>query len=194
MENNDKMEVMPPQPPITKGPPISDAFEFEIDTYINTPQMPKRKNYGIDRKKDKLVSNYLCELEDKPPIEYIAECLCNIFQYNNESEKDEGYFYDGMGRTFYESILHLFKGNKSNYCKLYKLQKEFECRSRNSKGDYAVFSSNHVTIDEMREFIHFFYQYFQENDDVYFNYFEFHYYYRSSLDEEQIPLLKEFIN
>ena len=122
----------------------------------------KRKNYGIDRKKDKLVSNYLCELEDKPPIEYIAECLCNIFQFDKESEKDEGYFYDGMGRTFYESILHLFKGNKSDIWKLDKLRKKFECRSRNSKGGYAVFNSNHVTIDEMREFIHFFINIFKK--------------------------------
>ena len=45
----------------------------------------------------------------------------------------------------------------------------------------------------MREFIQFFYNYFQENDDMYFNYFEFHHYYRS--DEDSHPdVLNEFLS
>jgi hypothetical protein len=160
------------------------------------PKMPKRHNYGLGKEKGKMIDKYLLGLREKPPIEYVAEFLCNIFHYEPKTDTHEAYFCDGMGRTFYETILHLFSSRTSTYDNMSQLRTKFTSRARNSRGDFACFGSNSVTVDEMREFIHFFYNYFQENHDLEFNYFTFHYYYRTDeTGQRPIPeLLNEFMN
>ena len=157
------------------------------------PPLPEPHNYGISEQQYKEENNYLSALSDKPPIEYVAEFLCNVFLYNKNKQTGEEYFYDGMGRTFYETINTMFKSNKCNNDKLSQLREKFKYRAYNSRGDYAVFGSNHVTNDEMREFIKFFYNYFQENDDMYFCYFMFHRYNRSHKKKPYPSVLLEFI-
>lgn len=173
-----------------------DSIEWDTVHPHLFPKMPKRHNYGLVEEKRKAVDDYIIGLRENPPIEYVAEFLCNIFQYEPKTETSEAYFCDGMGRTFYETILGLFSNKSSSYDKMFELREKFKCRSRNSSGDYACFEGNSVSIDEMREFIHFFYNYIQENDDIIFNYFTFHYYYRTDeTGRRPIPeLLNEFMN
>lgn len=183
------------------GPPINDIQEQNSlpVLMINKrnadliPPLPEPHNYGISEQQYKEENNYLSALSDKPPIEYVAEFLCNVFLYNKNKQTGEEYFYDGMGRTFYETINTMFKSNKCNNDKLSQLREKFKYRSYNSRGDNAVFGSNHVTNDEMREFIKFFYNYFQENDDMYFCYFMFHRYNRSHKKKPYPSVLLEFI-
>ena len=178
-------------PMMVPGPPVIQITKNSKQTVI--PPLPKPHNYGMCKQQRDQEYVYISALRDKPPIEYIAEFLCNIFQHCTDKETGESYFYDGMGRTFFETILHLFS-SKSNYDKTLDLHEKFKHRGRKSNGDFAVFRGNHVSQDEMRELIPFFYNYFQENDDMYFNYFEFHYYYRSYEDKPNPPVMNEFIN
>ena len=67
----------------------------------------------------------------------ILEFLCNIFKHRTDKVTGEYYFQDCMGRTFFETINHLFT-SKSNIDKIDDLRKKFSSRSRNKKGDYAV--------------------------------------------------------
>ena len=71
--------------------------------------------------KRKAVDDYIIGLRENPPIEYVAEFLCNIFQYKPKTETSEAYFCDGMGRTFYETILGLFSNKSSSYDKMFEL-------------------------------------------------------------------------
>lgn len=168
-----------------------DSIEWDTHNPHLFPKMPKRHNYGLKKDKREIVENYLINLRDNPPIEYVAEFLCNIFQFNEKTDTHEAYFCDGMGRTFYETILGLFSNKSSSYDKMFELREKFKYRSRNSSGDYACFRGNSVSIEEMRDFIQFFYKYIQENDDIIFNYFTFHYYYRT---EEKKQHLVDIIN
>lgn len=183
--------------PRIDGPPASSAHKAlpvikKKYTEIY-PYLPKPHNYGMCKQQREQENIYLLALRDKPPIEYIAEFLCNIFKYNKNKETGEEYFCDGMGRTFYETIIAMFISNESNYEKLSQLRKEFKYRAYDSSGNYAVFGSNYVTIHEMRNFIKWFYNYFQENNDMYFSYYIFQYYYRSHENRPSPPLMYEFI-
>lgn len=176
----------------------TDQYSIEWDRVHShlLPKMPKRHNYGLGKEKGKIIDKYLLGLREKPPIEYVAEFLCNIFHYEPKTDTHEAYFCDGMGRTFYETILHLFSSRTNTYDNVSELRTKFNSRARNSRGDFACFGSNSVTVDEMREFINFFYNYFQENHDLEFNYFTFHYYYRTDeTGQRPVPeLLNEFMN
>lgn len=174
---------------LVKGPPAILSMD-NLNSCI-MPPMPSNA-YGKDKETVKQDDYYLSSLVDKPPIEYIAEFLCNIFIYKTDKVSGEHYFHDGMGRTFFETINNMFS-SKSNYDKIYELNKKFSSRSRNKNGDFAVFASNNVSEHEMREFILFFYDYFQKNDDVFFNYLTFHYFYRNKKNKPVPDVLKEFI-
>ena len=183
------------------GPPINDIQDQNSLPVLMLnkrnadliPPLPEPHKYGISEQQRKEENFYLCALTDKPPIEYVAEFLCNVFLYNKNKQTGEEYFYDGMGRTFYETILAMFKSNQCNNDKLSQLRAKFKYRAYNSHGDYAVFGSNHVTNDEMREFIKFFYNYFQENDDMHFCYFMFHRYNRSHKNKPYPSVMLEFM-
>ena len=186
--------------PILMGPPAVPETVQPVIQMINnytsqlSPPLPIPRNYGQSKENRKKDERYVLALRDKPPIEYVAEFLCNIFSYcKKENSDEEGYFYDDMGRTFFETILHLFafKGNNDN--KINDLRKKFRYRARNQNGEYAVFNSNHVSNDEMRTLIPFFYNYFQKNDDMFFNYYEYHYYHRSRSNEPSPPVMYEFV-
>ena len=178
-------------PIMMSGPPaiqITNRSKFTV-----LPPLPKPHNYYQSKEERDNDQYYILALRDKPPIEYVAEFLCNIFKHYTDEDTGESYFCDGMGRTFFETILHLFS-SKSNFDKTLDLHAKFKNRGRKSNGDFAVFGSNHVYEDEMRKLIPFFYNYFQENDDMHFNYFEFQYYYRSHKDKPYPAVLCEFLN
>lgn len=178
-------------PMMTPGPPVVQIVNRSKN--IVFPPLPSPHNYGMCKQQRDQEYVYITALRDKPPIEYIAEFLCNIFQHSTDEDTGESYFYDGMGRTFFETILHLFS-SKSNYDKTLDLHEKFKNRGRKSNGDFAVFRGNNVSEHEMRELIPFFYNYFQENDDMHFNYFEFQYYYRSHENKPYPPVMCEFVD
>ena len=85
--------------PLIMGPPVRtddivlelnlnepdsiESYSIEWDTVHPhlLPKMPKRRNYGLGKEKGKIIDKYLIDLREKPPIEYVAEFLCNIFKY-----------------------------------------------------------------------------------------------------------------
>ena len=80
------MLMGPPAVPETILPPIQ-----MINNYTSqlSPPLPIPRNYGQSKENRKKDERYVLALRDKPPIEYVAEFLCNIFSYYKEILKNQ---------------------------------------------------------------------------------------------------------
>ena len=107
---------------VMSGPPAMH-FDEESKSLV-LPPLPSPNKYGKTEEQYKKDDYYISCLVDKPPIEYIAEFLCNIFKHRTDKVTGEYYFQDCMGRTFFETINHLFT-SKSNIDKIDDLRKNF---------------------------------------------------------------------